>query len=370
MEKLLSILLPDLRGGGVERVRLILAGEFARRGYAVDLVVLQARGELLAEIPEHVRLVDLAIPRFREALIDLTQYLRRRRPSALLAAMWPHSGLATIALRASRVASRLVVSEHNTLSSNPSVRGLSGFVNRRLGRLIYGMADGVVTVSEGVKRDLVVRTGLSADRVEVIYNPVRPPLASASVDPDILAWWTAGAAAVIAIGSFKPQKDYPNLLAAFAQLDRSRNARLLILGEGKLRAELEGLAAGLGIRDRVLLPGFVPDPYPYLQQADLFVLSSAWEGLGNVIIEALVAGVPVVSTNCPSGPAEILEDGKYGRLIPVGDAPALAAAMADALAASVDRDLLRQRGAEFSVERAVDQYLSLLDPDTNGIVTR
>jgi glycosyltransferase involved in cell wall biosynthesis len=166
----------------------------------------------------------------------------------------------------------------------------------------------------------------------------------------------------VAIGSLKSQKDYPTLLKAFVLLRDRRPARLLILGEGPERPALERLIGELGLVDRVRLAGYVADPYPYLEMADLFVLSSAWEGLGNVIIEALVCGTPVVATDCRSGPAEILENGRYGRLVPVSDPESLAAAMAASLTETPDRDVLRARGAEFSVERAADQYLELLDP--------
>ena len=368
---LIAILLPDLRGGGVERVRTLLAREFLARGYRIEFVLLRAQGELLPDVPPGADIVDLRAGRFRAAFWPLVKYLRRRRPAALLAAMWPLTGLAVLAKRVAHSDCRLVVSEHNALSRTPTYQGWSGRAHRMAGALLYRLAAGVVCVSQGVREDIRASTGLSPDRMHVVYNPVRRAVAlDRAVDADVLGWWKEGAARLIAIGSLKPQKDFSTLLQALALLRQTRAARLLILGEGTLRAELETLVSSLGLKDSVRMPGFVPDPYPYLAHADLFAISSAWEGLGNVIIEALVAGVPVVSTDCPSGPAEILANGKYGRLVPVGDPEALAAAMTEALDAAVDRDMLRLRGAEFSIERAADQYLALLDPGGSTLAQR
>ncbi len=340
----------------------MLAHAFMERGIRIDFVLLRAEGELLADVPAGASVIDLDAKRFRNAFWPLVRYLRREQPAAVLAAMWPLTGLAALAKLVARSDCRLVVSEHSNLSHDLEMLGASDFVHRHFGGAIYKRADGVVAVSQGVKDDLVSRTGLPADAVCVIYNTVRKLSANLLPDPEILQFMESGTEVVVAVGALKEAKDYPTLLRAFARLRQTRDARLLMLGEGGLRGELEELVASLGLQDSVLMPGFVPDPYPYLARADLFVLSSAWEGLGNVIIEALVAGVPVVSTDCPSGPSEILENGKYGRLVPVGNPDALATAMAEALDKPHDRDMLRRRGNEFSVERAADQYLALLDP--------
>lgn len=362
----ISILLPDLRRGGVERVRLLLAGEFLRRGYDVELVLMRAKGELMADVPPQAEVVDLGAPRFRSLMRPLVGYLRRRQPDAVLAAMWPLTGMAIVARAAAGIKARCVVSEHSNLTRSVAVRGLSDVANRRLGRLLYGAASGVVAVSRGVKDDLVARTGLAPGKVTVIYNPIRTPQADSAADPHIAGWWGVTDVRIISVGALKPAKDFPTLLRAFARLRRTADARLLILGEGPSRSELEALVHELGLAGSVLMPGPVPDPYPYLSQAHLFVLASAWEGLGNVITEALAVGTPVVATDCPSGPAEILEGGRYGRLTPVGDVEALARAMAESLAAPADPQRLKMRGAEFSVERAADQYLALLDPARAG----
>lgn len=357
-----ALLLPDLRPGGAEWVNVLLASGLVQRGWRVTFLLLRAEGELIARLPAGCQVVDLGVRRYRYALPAIARALRRLRPDAVAASMWPLTALAVLARGLSGGKFALVLVEHSNLTRSAAVKGASDLVNRKLGRLIYGKAHAVVAVSQGVKEDLVARTGLASDKVTVVYNPVRPPDPSARAEASILAWWDAGGAKLISVGSLKPAKDFPTLIRSFAELRRRREARLLILGEGGERDALEALASELGLTGDVLLAGQVADPYPYLERADLFVLSSAWEGLGNVITEALSVGTPVVSTDCASGPAEILESGRYGRLAPVGDAAALARAIEASLGAPVDKELLKRRAAEFSVERAADQYLALLDP--------
>lgn len=354
----IAILLPDLRGGGVERMRLHLAQAFMARGLSVELVLLEAKGDLLSHVPAGLSVVDLHAPRLRQSLLPLTRYLWRRRPQALLAALWPLTSIAILATQAAP-GTRVVVSDHNTLSLTPLGRTRRGRLQMQASiRLFYPLAHGVITPSAGVKRDLEALGGWRASPIEVVPNPVfrdhqPPPAALAADDP----WAEAGDPKIIAIGSLKEQKDYPTLLEAFARLVKERPARLLILGQGSLRASLEEKARALGLGDRVRFGGFVPDPRPYLLASELFVLSSAWEGFGNVIVEALGQGVPVVSTDCPSGPREILDDGRFGALVPVRNPEALARAMRDTLAATHDRSALIARARTFSVERAAERYL-------------
>ncbi|ELZ36066.1 glycosyl transferase family protein [Halorubrum saccharovorum DSM 1137] len=167
---------------------------------------------------------------------------------------------------------------------------------------------------------------------------------------------------ILGVGSLTPQKDFPTLVRAFNRLRSQQDARLVILGEGDRREELESLIQRYGIGDSVDLPGFVDNPFKYMKQADVFVLSSRWEGFGNVIVEAMACGTPIVSTNCPSGPAEILQNGKYGQLVRTGDPEALAAAVQATLAEPPAPDPLIERAKEFSVERVADKYLATLLP--------
>jgi glycosyltransferase involved in cell wall biosynthesis len=256
----------------------------------------------------------------------------------------------------------VVVTVHNTMSqSTPDQGGLAGGLSLRLLRTFYPWARSVVAVSRGAADDLARTTGLPRERVQVVYNPVITPamLALARQRPDH-PWFGAGQPPVIlGVGRLTRQKDFPTLIRAFAEVRRCRPARLIVLGEGEDRAGLEALIGELGLNDDVALPGFRENAMAYMAGSALFALSSAWEGLPTVLIEALAAGTRVVSTDCPSGPREVLHDGRLGALVPVGDAPGLARAMVNALdepAGSVPADAL----TPFTLDSAVDSYLRLI----------
>jgi glycosyltransferase involved in cell wall biosynthesis len=335
-----------------------------RRGLVTDLVLMRARGELLNEVPDECRVIDLKSPRMRSVSWPLRRYLRGERPDAVLASMWPLTAVTTVAVRTSGVRARLVVSEHSDLRRARAIKSWERRLLRRYGRLLYGAATAVVGVSQGVSDSLVECAGLAAERPHVIYNPVRLPVEAGlpEGDTDLIAWWNRSAARLISVGSLKHAKDYPTLFRATALLREQVDARLLILGEGSERKELEALVGRMNLVDAVRMPGYRRNPSSYVKKADLFVLSSAWEGLPTVIIEALACGTPVVATDCRSGPREILCEGKYGGLVPVGDEKALAQEVLDALSRRHNREALMERAGFFSVERAAEEYLALLLP--------
>lgn len=357
----ISLLLPDLRGGGVERISLVLAREFARLGHTAEFVLMQATGEFLPEAQRDFAVFDLATPRARNVAPALAAYLRQRRPDALIAAMWPLTVIAPLAARMAGFRGKVLVSEHAMLSQQYAPRGgLHRFALRTPTFAGYRLASARVGVSHGTCADMASLSGMAPDRFVTIHNPVRP--ASRPAPDDLNAahslWGTDGPR-ILTVGNLKPVKNHPLLLRAFAAMARP-DARLMLLGQGANEAALRALASDLRIADRVIFAGFHPDPSPCYATADLFALSSDHEGFGNVIVEALSFGLPVVSTDCPSGPAEILQGGRFGRLVPVGDAHALARAMEEALAAPVDRDAQMRRAADFAPEIAARKYLDLL----------
>jgi glycosyltransferase involved in cell wall biosynthesis len=360
----IAMIWPDLRGGGAERVAVNLANGFVQRGYSVDMVLLSAKGEFLTDLLPSIRVVDLDVKRMRWAMPSLVGYLRQTRPAAILVSMWPLTLCAIWARTLSRVTTRLVVAEHTTWSRSELLeRWLLSWQVRNSMHYFFPSSDAIVAVSQGAAEDLARLANLDSKAITIIYNPVTCNAklsASSPLDPD--GWWTGPHRKVLAVGALKAVKDYATLLQAFARLCQRVEARLLILGEGELRSALEVQVRQLGIEANVFMPGFVKDVSPYYQQADLHVLSSTCEGFGNVIVEALQAGTPVVSTDCPSGPSEILCDGQFGRLVPVGDAHLLALAMGDSLAASHDTGALKSRAQDFSIDKAVDRYLELLFP--------
>jgi glycosyltransferase involved in cell wall biosynthesis len=360
----IALFAASLRVGGVERLVVNMSAEFARRGYPVDIVLASAGGPLLGHVHPDVRVIDLKSQRVFASLPRLARYLRSEKPSALLT-LQTHCNLVGILARmivAQRP--RLVLSEHNTLATRMNSLTKESLL-LHLARYLYPRAQKVVAVSRGLADELKARMGLDAEKVIAIHNPiVSEELIAMSDAPLDHPWFAAGQPPVVlSVGRLVPQKDHAALLRAFARLRDHRAARLLILGDGTERARLQSLAVRLGVSSDVAMPGFDTNPYRYMRQCAVFVLSSAWEGLGNVLVEAMACGAPVVSTNCTSGPAEILENGKYGHLVPVGDDAALAAAIGETLARPLPPETLRRRAADFSVAKAADAYLRILAPE-------
>jgi glycosyltransferase involved in cell wall biosynthesis len=349
--------------GGVERMVLNLCAGFAAAGCRVDLLLVAGGRATPPPLPPGVNLVPLPARHTAASLFSLVAYLRRARPQALLAAKERANRVALAARRLAGVRTRVVVRVGTTVSA-----ALAGRSRLRLAmwhwpmRFFYPRADGIVAVSRGVAADLSRITGLPAGRFTVIPNPVITPrmLALAELPVDH-PWLGPGAPPVIlGCGRLTRQKGFPHLLQAFARLRRDIDCRLIILGEGRERPALLNLAAQLGVAATVDLPGYVANPYAYMRRASLFVLSSLWEGSPNVLTEALALGVPVVATDCPSGPREILADGRLGALVPVGRAELLADAMADALHHPPDPAGLRLATAEYHLETSARRYLALL----------
>jgi len=390
----IAIFAPSLTGGGAEKGMLRVAEELAARGHEIDLLLTRVRAGHGAQIPKTLQprrlrksstvaaraaaaraaewnligrpvLLPLKASwalRYLPALVD---YLAERRPVALLSGnSWPNL-TALWAKHLARVDTRIVVSERVALSRRVEHlraqwrwRYLPALVHR-----YYPQAAAVVSVSIGVGNDLAIAADLPRSSISPVYGPhVCERLLSRTREPaTLMDFGDRAEPLILGVGRLHPQKDFPNLLKAVALLrETGTRVRLMILGEGAQRARLEALARELGIDASVRLPGFVEHPPAYLARADLFVLSSRYEGLPGVLIQALACGCPCVATNCRCGPDEILEGGRHGRLVPVGDSPALAAAIAAALDETSDREALRWRAEYFSVERSIDQYERLL----------
>jgi len=376
--KHLAIFIYGLSGGGATRRTLTLAEGFVRRGHRVDLVTVSSAGPLVAQVPHGVRLMVLNSPLVRLAgwlrwrrrrnqilgsIPALARYLRRECPDVLMSAA-NHVHLSALwARRLSGAPVPLVLRTSNHLTQSH----LGGPKRRRplrlrLARRWYGWADAAIAVSRGIAEDLVTHTALPAGSVHTIYNPTYTPesLEKAKA-PNDHPWLAPGEAPVIlGAGRLTPQKDFATLVRAFARVRAQRTAHLVILGDGKRRREILDLAQRLGVSADLELPGYVENPFSWMSRAAVFVLSSVWEGFPGVLIEAMTCGCPVVSTDCPSGPAEILDGGSYGRLVPTGDDEALAEAILASLQEPDSPERLRSRAAEFSVDRAVDRYLAVL----------
>lgn len=330
----------------------------------IDLLLADCSGGLLSEVPSGVNVIDLQGKRVLLSLFTLVRYLRKHRPILLYSVQVHTSLIAIWAVRLAQVHIPLVISPRNMLSTGlaaePTIR------NRliiKLARLFFRTADAAICVSQGVAEDFIKVTGMPRQKTHVVYNPIVSPGLEQKMHEVISHPWLApdNPPVILAVGRLAVAKDYPTLLHAFSLVCQQRPARLIILGEGRERARLELLVKDLGISDHVQMPGSVKNPIAYMAYACLLVLSSRWEGLPNVLVEALACGTPVVSTDCPSGPREILEDGVFGRLVPVGDEKALAVAIQETLNIIPDRAMLRQRAQDFTLDESVRKYIRIFE---------
>ncbi len=391
---------------GAERVAVNVARGLAARGHRVDFLVEES-GEWLSHQTsgDSVRIVDLRAGRrpsladrlmqlwafclhlisspralltrgdaclfpvaqvlYKDAppLLALRRYLRHAKPHAVLSFLNYPNTVLLLTAQIHRGDTRFVVSVRNHMSAAAAYNE-SAWVRSvpRLMRRLFGLADSVVVPSRGVADDVAAITGMARERIAVIYNPVYRPDLIRMADAPVDHPWLADGNEPIVMGSgkFKQQKDFPTLLRAFAKVRAVRPARLIVLGEGEDEPALRQMAADLGIAADVDFPGHVDNPYAYYRRASVFVLSSIWEGLPNVLIEAMACGCPVISTNCPSGPDEILDGGRFGTLVPVGQVDAMADAILATLSGAPPRAPLIARAREFSLDQAVRRFEAVM----------
>lgn len=356
----LAVYLPDLSGGGTERLHVGLAPVFRDAGMSVTLLLDQRRGELLESVPTGVAVEVLGASRQLKALPRLVAYLRQTPPDILVANTEHMNVMALLARRLAGASTRVVACQHNAFSAQAERPGWQFKVLPEVSRRILPLADAVVAVSQGVADDLTAAAQIDRGRVTVIYNgAIGSDFDARAAEPVAHRWVNTTELLIVAVGRMVAQKDYPTLLEAFAIVARARPARLVILGEGPLRDELAALASRLGISHQVDMPGFVANPLPTMREADVLVLASRFEGFGLVLAEALALGTPVVSADCPHGPAEILDGGRYGPLVPVADPAAMADAILSVVVMPPNRETLRARGRCFTLAACAEGYLEL-----------
>lgn len=328
----IALFLPTLEGGGAERMMAQLASGFSKLGIRVDLILVKAEGVYLSQIPPEVRIIDLKSQRNLGSLPGLVRYLRAEKPQVLLSALDLTNLIAVLATSIAKVKTKVILSIQSTVS-----RQHRSMIGKRLERIllswIYPWADSIVAVSKGSAEDLAQYTGIDLGRICTIHNPViTPELEEKARKPVDHPWFRRDRIPVIlAVGRLTKAKDYPTLFRALARVKQTHLVRLVVLGEGEERANLEHLADQLGITSDIDMPGFTTNPFAYMSKVKLYVLSSIWEGLPSAMIEAMACGCPIVSTDCQSGPDEILSGGEYGYLVPVGDSEALADAIVKVL---------------------------------------
>jgi glycosyltransferase involved in cell wall biosynthesis len=367
MNNKISAFIPNLRGGGAERVTVYLVNGLVERGLNVDLILGQVIGPHLANLSEKVRVVELNARRILTGILPLAKYLRSESPAILLTALEHATIAAFVAKRIAGVRTRMVPTAHSTLSQIAKInRGIRDkVINHTIARC-YRRSDAVVAVSQGTADDMVQNMGVPPGIVRVIYPILTPNIPEIARGPVDHPWFAPDQPGVIlAAGSLRPQKDFTTLLKAFARVVSQVPHRLMILGEGVQRSELEQLVRKLKLTDRVAMPGYSTNIFAYMARCSLFVLSSSWEAMPMVLTEALAAGAPAVATNCMCGPREILQNGKYGLLVPVGDVEQLAKAMLETLAAP-RRQPPEDAFRPFSTATVVDQHCKLFEELLNA----
>lgn len=360
----IAFFLPSVRGGGAEKSIVKMCNELVTMGASVDLVLVKYEGSLLNYISDQVNVVDLKCSRSILSVFKLAFYLINSNPDALISAM-KHANIPAILAR--EIAkfigfkTKLLISERSNASK--SFENNKSFKNNILllsMSLLYPKADKVIGISKGVSQDLAQLLNLEPEKVHTIYNPVVNnelfTLCNVTVEED---WFKKiDHPIIIAVGRLTKAKGFDNLIKAFAKVSFKINCYLVILGEGEERESLETLIGTLSLKDKVYMPGFVNNPYKFMKHSDVFVLSSVWEGFGNVLVEAICCGCKIVSNDCPSGPKEIIESYNVGTLVPFNNVNLLSEAIIQELGAepylAIDNTL-------FTVEKCVDEYLKELE---------
>jgi glycosyltransferase involved in cell wall biosynthesis len=349
--------------GGVERAMTQLASGLINKGITVDLLLPRATGEHMEAIPENVNVIKFNTGHTFSSLLPLVRYLKKEHPDALLAAKHRAIVTAVIASKLARFRGKVAGNIQTTISEG--LKG-SNIIKRSMYiwmmRTFYKWADLIVAVSRGVADDVLQLTGLDEAKITVIYNPVVPPeIFDLASQPLEHPWFNESDVPVIlGIGRLTKQKDFHTLVRAFGKVRKNRPCRLIILGEGGDLESLRSLSREMDVEDDIDFPGFQKNPFAWIAKSRLFVLSSQWEGFGIVIVEAMACGIPVVSTDCPNGPREILMDGQYGSLVPVEDPDALAKAMISALDNPVPRETLIKAADDYTIDRISEIYLRAL----------
>lgn len=363
----LAVIMSEIGSGGMGKMRVHLMNALVEAGYAVDLLLGKQKGAHRLELDPRIRVIDIGTTNAILGVPRLALYLRRNKPPVLLTQRIRVTVLSHRAKALTSVDTRIFTTGETHESTAVRIYP-EDEQRKRLAqvRKYFSRNDGMITTSRGVAADYAELMGWPIESIAVAPNPVITPdidtLAGESVEHP---WFQPDEPPVIiSVGRLQDQKDFPTLIRAFALFRERHRARLVILGEGHLRSEFSKLSEELGISADFDMPGFVDNVYPYMARSRMFVMSSAWEGLGGVLVEAMAVGTPVVSTDCPSGPSEVLEDGRVGSLVPVGDVEALADAMQHTLEHPTDPEVLRRSARDrYSASASAREYARILQLD-------
>ena len=358
----LALFVPSFDKGGVERMVTNLARGLDGLGYAVDMVVRRRGSRYLDALAPSVRVVELDLMG-GDLLSAAVRYLKTAAPGVLVSSKDVNNALAVAARRRAGVATRVYVRAAIAESARVADQFfLTRWRSYRTMRRVYRQADGVIAVSHDLAADVAGITGIPIQEIRVAHNPVvTPEMLRLAQVPLQHPWFRPGAPPVVlGSGRLARVKNFALLIRAYARIRSELECRLLILGEGRERNALMGLARKLGVSEDVELPGFVDNPFAYLSRARLFASASLAEGSPNALTEALALGIPVVSSDCRSGPREILQEGRYGALVPVGDERGFANAMLDALQHPRRPEFLRQAALPYTLDGSAREYAAIL----------
>jgi len=345
--------------GGISKMSINIAKELIKRGYRIDFFLSEHEGEYLDILPPEVNLF-YGKGSIKSSLFSLTKYLKKESPDAIITARDYINFASILAIKLANVPTKSIVTVRTDYSSLPYESNFDK-VMEFFGKYFYRYADSIVAVSDGVAVNHSQRMKLNKSDIEVIYNPAYEETSINENNNEIHPWLSnPKKKVIIGVGRLTEQKNFSLLINAFSKIVKKDELRLIILGEGEDRAKLENLISELTLDEYVYMPGYVNNPLDFISKADVFVLSSTWEGFGNVIVEALGTGTSVVSTDCKSGPSEILKDGEYGKLVPVNNIQVMGKAIQDMLKKPMDEEMLIERAKEFSTENISNQYLDLI----------
>lgn len=362
----ISIFIPSMEGGGAERVVLNIANALSQHeNSSVSLILSQAKGIYLDKISSNVRIIDLQSKRTMNSLYGLVKHLKQHNPDVLISAINHANIIAVIAKLFVKKDIKLILTQHTMLSH--SVRSTNKLLTVTLFNLVkltYPLASKIITVSKSIENDVINNVNVREDQIQTIYNPIMEDrILEQSLEKVHHDWFKSGSPPVIlSVGRLNEVKDYPTLFKAFKILREKMDVRLLVLGEGALRENLTNLSHDLELKNDIQILGFVENPYKYMSRARVLAMSSLYEGFGNVLVEALACGTDIVSTNCPGGVSEILDNGRYGVLVPVGDVESLAKALFEVLNKNqiISKSDKLKRALDFSIEKIVGDYTELI----------
>ena len=365
MHQRIALFLPSLEGGGAERAFVELANQLVDLGVRVDLVLVRAKGPYLSELRNEVRVVDLRSSRTSFAVFKLSRYIRQNGPDVVLSGLDNANIASMIACMLAGCSNRAVLTQRAMLSEcwrlqHPYTHRICLFIIR----LLYARARLIVSNSYAASDELQKKFGIPQSRLAVIHNSVDLARIQRLALEEPGHPWLASPikSLILSVGSLTPRKDYPTILRALSIVRESRECKLIVLGEGSEREKLERLARELAIEDSVQFLGFDPNPFRWMGRARVMASSTLAEGCPNVIQQALACGTPIVATDCPGGTSEILEGGKWGRLVPVGNPKAMAEAIIATLQDKIHPDG-RMRAAAFNPKRNAEEYLKLILPE-------